>query len=51
MRVLADGVYRLIPANYRRMPWKNGCGWTTEIAVFPADAGLTGKPFDWRVSL
>jgi uncharacterized protein len=35
--------------NYRRMPWKNGGGETTEIAVFPEDAGL--NDFDWRVSM
>ena len=34
--------------DYRRMPWKNGGGETTEIAVFPAGAGL--DDFDWRVS-
>jgi environmental stress-induced protein Ves len=31
------------------VPWKNGGGSTTEIAVFPPDAGFTD--FDWRVSL
>lgn len=51
MHELAPGVRLLGPADYRRMRWKNGCGWTTEIAVHPADAGLNGKPFDWRVSL
>ena len=30
------------------MPWKNGGGETTEIAISPAGAGLDG--FDWRVS-
>ncbi|MCM2255076.1 MAG: HutD family protein [Vicinamibacteria bacterium] len=39
---------RLIgPDQYRRMPWKNGLGVTTEIARFPAD----GDRFDWRVSI
>ena len=35
-------------ADYRRMRWKNGGGWTTELAVSPepgADA------FDWRISI
>ncbi|WP_431460998.1 HutD family protein, partial [Klebsiella pneumoniae] len=27
-------------ADYRSMPWKNGGGVTTEIAVSPAGAGL-----------
>lgn len=35
-------------AGHRRMPWKNGGGVTTEIAVFPNGAGL--EDFDWRVS-
>ena len=28
-------------ADYRRMPWKNGGGVTTEIAVFPEAPGST----------
>ncbi|TPL57211.1 HutD family protein [Mesorhizobium sp. B2-4-2] len=36
-------------AEYKSMPWKNGGGVTTEIAVSPADAGL--YTFDWRVSM
>lgn len=51
MRELAEGVRLFGPDDYQRMRWKNGGGWTTEIAVSPHDAGLTGKPFDWRVSL
>jgi environmental stress-induced protein Ves len=40
----------LIPfAGLNPVPWKNGGGSTTEIAVFPQDAGFTD--FDWRVSL
>jgi uncharacterized protein len=35
--------------NHRRMPWKNGAGVTTEIAVFPANAGL--ENFEWRLSM
>ncbi|MER9891847.1 HutD family protein [Mesorhizobium sp. M0119] len=34
---------------YRSMPWKNGGGVTTEIAVSPPGAGL--DDFDWRVSM
>lgn len=36
-------------ADYRRMPWKNGGGETTEIAVSPPAAGL--DDFDWRISM
>ena len=33
--------------DYRRMRWKNGGGWTTELAAQPADA----ETFDWRISI
>ena len=36
-------------ADHRVMPWKNGGGTTTEIAVFPEGASL--DDFDWRVSM
>ena len=39
----------LAPADYRRMPWKNGGGHTLEIATHPADADLAS--FAWRVSI
>ncbi|MBN8943415.1 MAG: HutD family protein [Rhizobiales bacterium] len=35
--------------DYRRMPWKNGGGETTEIIVQPTGASL--DDFDWRVSM
>ncbi|MBD9497872.1 MULTISPECIES: HutD family protein [unclassified Ensifer] len=38
----------LHPADYKRMPWKNGKGETVEIAVFPPNA--TVEDFDWRIS-
>lgn len=34
---------------HRRMPWKNGGGETTEIAVGPPGAGL--DDFAWRISM
>jgi environmental stress-induced protein Ves len=36
-------------ANYRDMPWKNGMGFTTEIAISPGAASL--DDFDWRISM
>lgn len=40
---------KLIPADaMRRMPWKNGGGITTEIAIAPSGATLDN--FDWRIS-
>ncbi|CAO3410695.1 HutD/Ves family protein [Azospirillum largimobile] len=37
----------LTPADHRRVPWKNGGGVTTELAVEPATDGR----FVWRVSI
>jgi len=37
----------LTPADCRRVPWRNGLGQTTEIAVEPLD----GDRFLWRVSV
>jgi len=37
-------------ADYRRMRWKNGGGWTTELAVHPESACDTAG-FDWRISI
>lgn len=42
MQVLRAGDYKI-------MPWKNGGGVTTEIAIFSRGAGLAD--FDWRVSM
>ena len=40
----------LIPfAGLSAVPWKNGGGSTTEIAIEPPDAGFDN--FDWRISL
>ena len=39
----------LTPADYRRSAWKNGGGRTTEIAAYPANAGL--DRFIWRASI
>jgi environmental stress-induced protein Ves len=36
-------------ADYKVMPWKNGAGSTTEIAVSPDGGAL--DDFDWRVSM
>ncbi len=42
-------VHILTPADFHPMPWKNGAGRTTEIAVYPAGASLDA--FLWRVSI
>ncbi|MEO6076040.1 MAG: HutD family protein [Dokdonella sp.] len=42
---------RHVPAaSHRRTRWKNGGGWTTELAIEPATADLNDD-FDWRVSI
>jgi environmental stress-induced protein Ves len=41
----------LRPEDYRVMPWKNGGGSTTEIAVYPEGSGISGSSFIWRVSI
>lgn len=38
----------LRPSDYKRMPWKNGRGTTTELAIHPAGAE---QDFDWRISI
>lgn len=42
----------LKPADYREMPWKNGGGTTTEIAIYPRPQSTqsTLDSFIWRVS-
>lgn len=42
-------IMHLSATGYRRMPWKNGAGTTTEIAVAPAGSGL--DEFDWRLAI
>jgi hypothetical protein len=40
-------VLRLLPpTEHRRVRWKNGGGWTTELARAPAEG-----EFDWRISI
>jgi len=41
----------LSASDYRRARWKNGGGWTTELAAHPAVATGPGTAFDWRVSI
>lgn len=43
---------RLKPDRYREMPWRNGGGSTTELAIYPEGSALgTGAPFLWRLSM
>lgn len=41
----------LTSRDYRRMPWRNGGGMTTEIIVKPAPPHAPDRPFLWRVSI
>jgi len=38
---------RIRAGEYQRVRWKNGGGWTTELAVAPAGT----EAFDWRISI
>jgi environmental stress-induced protein Ves len=40
----------ILPDAHRRMPWKNGAGTTTEIAIDPPGADVAGR-FRWRLSI
>jgi environmental stress-induced protein Ves len=44
------GVRLVQPSEHRRMPWKNGFGTTTEIAIEPPGADVGGG-FRWRLSI
>ncbi|MEK7354914.1 MAG: HutD family protein [Bdellovibrionota bacterium] len=35
----------------KKMPWKNGGGFSSEVAISPAGAELGRLDFDWRVSI
>lgn len=37
-------------SDYKKMPWKNGRGITTELAIFPAGSSLQANDFTWRLS-
>jgi environmental stress-induced protein Ves len=44
---------RLTPlraSDFKRSPWKNGLGWTDQIAISPSGADLKRGDFDWRIS-
>lgn len=42
---------QVLPAeHYRRIPWKNGGGWTREILRVP-ESGDDGEQWDWRLSI
>jgi hypothetical protein len=43
-------IIKLSKDNFKRMPWKNGNGFTTQLAIEPAHASITGG-FDWRISM
>jgi hypothetical protein len=43
-------IQRYDSSRFKRMPWKNGGGTTTELAIEPSDATLD-DPFLWRLSM
>ena len=42
---------KLSPNDYREMPWKNGLGMTTELAMGHHESIKEGCPFLWRISI
>ena len=40
----------LSTADFKRTPWKNGLGWTDQIAIHPEGADLRKGDFDWCIS-
>lgn len=43
-------VLQLGERDARRVPWKNGRGYTDELALWPAGASFERGDFDWRVA-
>ncbi len=37
-------------SDYAKTPWKNGLGWTEQIAIHPPSADLKRADFLWRIS-
>ena len=42
---------RITPADHLIMPWKNGLGFTREIAIDPPGAAMNDAGFRWRLSI
>ena len=42
---------RITPADHLIMPWKNGLGFTREIAIDPPGASMSDAGFRWRLSI
>jgi uncharacterized protein len=40
----------LSQSDYKTMHWKNGRGFTNQIAIFPSNAAFPEDPFLWRLS-
>ena len=47
----APPLRRITPADHRIMPWKNGLGFTREIAIDPPAASMSDAGFRWRLSI
>jgi len=44
-------VVLLSPADARRVPWKNGRGFTEELALWPLEASFERADYLWRISI
>lgn len=38
-------------ADVKPVPWKNGLGATSQLAIWPPDASMDALDFDWRISV
>jgi uncharacterized protein len=45
-----SGIVHLTAAHARRLPWRNGRGFTDELALGPAGATFERGDFDWRLA-
>ncbi len=43
-------ILRLFPSDARHVPWKNGRGFTEELALWPEEASFERDDYDWRIS-
>jgi environmental stress-induced protein Ves len=47
----SEVLHHLTWENYKVMPWKNGLGTTTQLAIFPHKEEFSLQTFLWRVSI
>ena len=43
-------IQKISQADFKKMPWKNGKGTTTQIAIFPPTSSMEKNDFSYRIS-